>query len=307
MGELIKHLKPNFFIPGAAKSGTTTLHDILNTHPEISMSSIKEPGYWKNKNFNEFGSTEIINYQNLFIKTRKIKGESSTAYMYYDRFINNIKNNYEEPPKFIFILRNPIDRYISHVNWMKGLGLEKNKLGEIINISAEFNFKEYNDYPKYYYEFGLYYRWIKRFLNDFGNDNIKIITFEKLLKNKLSTINECFDFIGVRPLNKIKEINSNKTREIVFPSAYHFIRKSFSGKMKYTKIGKYFLPKKIRTIIKGLIKFAIKNWISIESKKQKVSNKHRKILREKYYEDVKALKKELNYDFPEWEDFKINQ
>ena len=59
MGELIEHLKPNFFIPGAAKSGTTTLHDMLNTHPEISMSSVKEPGYWKNKNFKEFGNTEL--------------------------------------------------------------------------------------------------------------------------------------------------------------------------------------------------------------------------------------------------------
>ena len=133
MGELIEHLKPNFFIPGAAKSGTTTLHDMLNTHPEISMSSVKEPGYWKNKNFKEFGNTEMHNYQNLFDNTKKFKGESSTAYMYYDSFINNVKNNYKEPPKFIFILRNPIDRYFSHVNWMKGLGLEKNNLDEIIN------------------------------------------------------------------------------------------------------------------------------------------------------------------------------
>ena len=81
MGELIEHLKPNFFIPGAAKSGTTTLHDMLNTHPEISMSSVKEPGYWKNKNFKEFGNTEMHNYQNLFDNTKKFKGESSTAYM----------------------------------------------------------------------------------------------------------------------------------------------------------------------------------------------------------------------------------
>ena len=104
MGELIEHLKPNFFIPGAAKSGTTTLHDMLNTHPEISMSSVKEPGYWKNKNFKEFGNTEMHNYQNLFDNTKKFKGESSTAYMYYDSFINNVKNNYKEPPKFIFCL-----------------------------------------------------------------------------------------------------------------------------------------------------------------------------------------------------------
>ena len=74
--------------------------------------------------------------------------------------------------------------------------------------------------------------------------------------------------------------------------------------MKYTGIGKYFLTKKIRTKIKSLIKIVIKNWISIESKKEIVSEKHRKVLRDKYYEDVMALKNKLKYDFPEWEDFK---
>jgi hypothetical protein len=42
---------PNLFIPGAAKSGTTTLHELLDLHPDISMSKVKEPGYWKSVNF----------------------------------------------------------------------------------------------------------------------------------------------------------------------------------------------------------------------------------------------------------------
>ena len=32
---------PNLFIPGAAKSGTTTLHELLNLHPDISMSKVE--------------------------------------------------------------------------------------------------------------------------------------------------------------------------------------------------------------------------------------------------------------------------
>jgi hypothetical protein len=31
--------------------------------------------------------------------------------MYYNSFIDNINKNYKKSPKFIFILRNPIDRY----------------------------------------------------------------------------------------------------------------------------------------------------------------------------------------------------
>ena len=105
-------------------------------------------------------------------------------------------------------------------------------------------------------------------------------------------------------MQSVKFIKSNKTNKVIFPSMYHFLRKSSIGKMKYTGIGKYFLPKKIRTKIKSLIKIVIKNWISIESKKEIVSEKHRKILRDKYFEDVMSLKDKLNYDFSEWEDFK---
>ena len=45
---------PNLFIPGAAKSGTTTLHELLDLHPDISMSSVKEPVFWNNKKLSIF-------------------------------------------------------------------------------------------------------------------------------------------------------------------------------------------------------------------------------------------------------------
>ena len=304
MGKIKQHFKPNFFIPGAAKSGTTSLHELLDTHPDISMSKEKEPVYWNNKLFNEFGNLEISRYLNLFQQELKIKGESTTSYMYYDNFIKNVKDNFHQPPKFIFILRNPIDRYISHYNWLKGLGKEKRRIDKIIEEERYLDFKEYNDYPKQYYQFGLYYKWISRFIENFGKENIKIVTFEKLISERLNIINSCYEFLGVSKMDSVNFIKSNKTNKVIFPSMYHFLRKSSIGKMKYTSISKYFLPKKIRTKIKSLMKIAIKNWISIESKKEILSNKQRKKLRDKYFEDVMSLKYKLNYNFPEWEDFK---
>lgn len=40
------YIKPNLFIPGAAKSGTSSLHDYLGLHSEIFMSSVKESHYF---------------------------------------------------------------------------------------------------------------------------------------------------------------------------------------------------------------------------------------------------------------------
>ena len=304
MGKIKQHFKPNFFIPGAAKSGTTSLHELLDTHPDISMSKEKEPVYWNNKLFNEFENLEISRYLNLFEQEVKIKGESTTSYMYYDNFIKNVKDNFHQPPKFIFILRNPIDRYISHYNWLKGLGKEKRRIDKIIEEERYLDFKEYNDYPKQYYQFGLYYKWISRFIENFGKENIKIVTFEKLISERLNILNSCYEFLGVSKMDSVNFIKSNKTNKVIFPSMYHFLRKSSIGKMKYTSISKYFLPKKIRMKIKSLMKIAIKNWISVESKKEILSDKQRKKLRDKYFEDVMSLKNKLNYDFSEWEDFK---
>ena len=304
MGKIKQHFEPNFFIPGAAKSGTSSLHELLDTHPEISMSKEKEPVYWNNKLFNEFDNLEISRYLNLFEQNVKIKGESTTSYMYYESFIKNVKENFQQSPKFIFILRNPIDRYISHYKWLKGLGQEKRGIDEVIDGEKCLDFEEYDDYPKQYYQFGLYNKWISRFIENFGRESIKIVTFEKLISERLDILNSCYEFLGVSKMDNVKFIKSNKTNKIIFPRIYHFLRKSSIGKTKYTRISKYFLPKKIRAKIKILMKIVIKNWISIELKKEIVSNKHRKTLRDKYFEDVILLKNKLNYDFSEWGDFK---
>lgn len=295
---------PNLFIPGAAKSGTTTLHELLNLHPEISMSKVKEPVFWNNKKFEKYIEQDWLNYKKLFVEKSKIYGESTTSYMYYNSFIDNINKNYKKSPKFIFILRNPIDRYNSHFWWMKGLGLEKNKIKNVLNIESQINFEEYDYYPKNYFQFGLYSKWIQRFIDNFGLENIKVITLEKLILNRLDTINSCFDFLGLKKLESIPEKNSNKTTRIKYSFLYHFIRKSSIGKMNYTKIGKIFLSNKSIDRIKNKLKDIITNWKTEEFEYEPLQSEHRHYLKDAgYYSDVEKLKEIFDYSFNEWKDF----
>ena len=295
---------PNLFIPGAAKSGTTTLHELLNLHPEISMSKVKEPVFWNNKNFEKYIEQDWLNYKKLFVEKSKIYGESTTSYMYYNSFIDNINKNYKKSPKFILILRNPIDRYNSHFWWMKGLGLEKNKIKNVLNIESQINFEEYDYYPKNYFQFGLYSKWIQRFIDNFGLENIKVITLEKLISNRLDTINSCFDFLGLKKLESIPEKNSNKTTRIKYSFLYHFIRKSSIGKMNYTKIGKIFLSNKSIDRIKNKLKDIITNWKTEEFEYEPLQSEHRHYLKDAgYYSDVEKLKEIFDYSFNEWKDF----
>ena len=57
-----KNIK-NIVLIGAPKSGTTSLHYYLNEHPEILMSSVKEPNFFSDK--------EIVD-QGLYYETSRI-------------------------------------------------------------------------------------------------------------------------------------------------------------------------------------------------------------------------------------------
>src|SRR2546429_5656321 len=78
--------RPNFFIVGSPKCGTSSMHDYLGQHPDVYMSEqMKEPGYFNpdlKVNLTRRAATED-RYLSLFEKAGSAKriGESSTWYM----------------------------------------------------------------------------------------------------------------------------------------------------------------------------------------------------------------------------------
>ena len=295
-------IRPNLFIPGAAKSGTTSLHELLDVHADICMSSIKEPIFW-NKNGPTI-SKKIEWYNSLFKnKDAHILGESTTSYMYFPKFIEQIKAYYDTDPKFIFILRNPIDRCYSHYWWMIGRGQEKKPFETVIKEDFNRPFKEYGYVPDYYYHFGLYGKWLELFYQNFDAKNIKIITMESLITNRLDTLNACLTFLNVSKLSAIPEIQANKTKKMSYPKAYHFIKKTASGKYKYTKIAKYFLSEKIIDSIKDRLKSISLFEKSSQFEYPKITSTQREWLYSLYKEDVSKLKQLTGISFNEWKDF----
>lgn len=100
--------KPNFFILGAPKCGTTSLAHWLSLHPQIYMSPIKEPNFF-NHDFKYRLSLE--KYEQLFegaTQDHRAIGEASVWYLYSKTAVENIEN-YVKNSRFIVCLRNPVD------------------------------------------------------------------------------------------------------------------------------------------------------------------------------------------------------
>jgi hypothetical protein len=105
---------PNLFLIGAAKSGTTSMHEYLDGHPDIFMSPIKEPGFFSPDvppARTRFAYTDSLErYLTLFDAAgdERVIGESSTYYMFSKKAPGSI-HDFAPKARIVAILRNPVD------------------------------------------------------------------------------------------------------------------------------------------------------------------------------------------------------
>lgn len=106
--------KPNFFIIGAPKCGTSSLSHYLSEHPGIVFSSPKEPNYWASDfpRLRQFHNVETSDkYLNLFAAANEntvAVGEGSTNYLRSETAIRDILE-FNPNARFIVMIRNPVD------------------------------------------------------------------------------------------------------------------------------------------------------------------------------------------------------
>lgn len=104
--------RPNFFILGAPKCGTTSLAAWLADHPNIYMSPKKEPTFFNTDHAAKPGPTrQLPHYESFFASATDSHvaiGEATPVYLYSDTAVPNILR-YTDSPLFIVCLRNPVD------------------------------------------------------------------------------------------------------------------------------------------------------------------------------------------------------
>jgi hypothetical protein len=118
-------IKPNFFIIGAPKCGTTSLFRWLSQHPQVFMPEKKEPNFF-NHDFwvpNRISEAEYLKLFESAPPDKKVIGEASTRYLFSQVAIDN-SLAYCNNPKFIAMVRNPVDMLYSLYNHLYCLKVE---------------------------------------------------------------------------------------------------------------------------------------------------------------------------------------
>ena len=107
--------KPNFFIVGAAKCGTTSLYRYLRQHPDVFMPEQKEPNFFGSDLSYRFPRISQARYLSCFAKAKGETriGEATTIYLYSEKAAEEIKA-FSPEAKIIIMLRNPVDVLYSY-------------------------------------------------------------------------------------------------------------------------------------------------------------------------------------------------
>jgi hypothetical protein len=237
-------MKPNLFIVGQPKSGTTALHQFLGQHPEIFMSSVKEPHFFCSdfhlESDRAYGKQRFFDFRNesaylqLFAKANgvKIAGESSTNYLYSQVAAEKIYN-FNPDAKIIIILREPAKfLYSLHSHYVKFTEENEPDFLTALALESERKQEKYTSdrvtSPSYLYysQRVQYYQQVKRYYNHFKPEQIKVVIFEDFQSENEQVYREILEFLEVNPNFKPEYSSINVNKEVKFGI---ILSRSFSG------------------------------------------------------------------------------
>lgn len=224
--------KPNFFIAGMPRSGTTSLYSYLKQHPEIFLSLYKEPHYFgKDLTPNVYAIQDEEVYFSLFrgADGKKAVGEGSVWYLTSRTAAAEIKA-FNPAAKIIIMLRNPLTMiYSLHGLYVRTGNEDTPDFQEALNRQPErmrgLAVPPGCYFPEglFYTEVGKYFEKIKRFVDVFGMDKLHFIIFDDFSADEARSVRETLTFLEVDDNFRV-ELDLEKTDVIIRPRVLQQIR-----------------------------------------------------------------------------------
>ncbi|HLO49759.1 MAG TPA: sulfotransferase domain-containing protein [Kamptonema sp.] len=200
---------PDFIIIGVQKGGTTSLYNYLIQHPQIAAAAQKEVHFF-DLNFEKGIEWYSSQFPDIAENKHLLAGEASPYYIFHPRVPQRIYDLFPQV-KLIVLLRNPVDRAISHYHYYvkiqyehlsleDAIAAEPSRLqGEIEKLLASETYYSYNHQHHTYLSRGIYADQLPAWMTLFPKEQILILKSEDLYAKPAATFNTTLEFLNLPP------------------------------------------------------------------------------------------------------------
>jgi hypothetical protein len=220
-------MRPNFYIVGAGRSGSTSLYAHCRRHPQIFMARIKEPNHYIFRDERPaFGGPGVARaraiavrdertYERLFdgAAGRPVAGEASVNYLRFPHVARAIRDATPDA-RLVIGLRQPVDRAYSSFVHKRDEGLEP--LERFEDAWHDHDRRAAANWWHCMHKGKSLYLWqVRAYLEAFPRDRMHILLFEDFARQPARVLNGLWAFLGVAPLGDgDRPAHSNQSGEI---------------------------------------------------------------------------------------------
>lgn len=198
---------PNFIIIGAQKTGSTYIHGLLRSHPDIYMPA-EEVRFFEDP---EYGTGNLEPLKAMFRdRSTPLRGIKRPDYLARPEVPARIAHHVPSA-RLIAILRQPVQRLVSAYYYYVKLGflpvlpinqgLRRILDGESLGSTRTGELLEY----------GRYATQLERYLAIFPSEQLLILLQEEVMTAPLQTINRVVDFLGATRFNQLPQVERDNS------------------------------------------------------------------------------------------------
>lgn len=303
--------KPDFFIAGAPRCGTTALYTYLSEHPNIFMSEVKELNYFAS----DFPGVQKIafnsddDYLKVFSSAgdnHQAVGEASPFYLYSEHAFNNILA-FNPRSKIILTLRSPVQFVQSfHRLNLSLLREDEEDLEKAWNLQEERSLGRHipssSREPQLilYGELGQFGKHVKKLYEIFPAEQILVIIFEDFILQPQVIYDRILDFLQVPSDDRTEfpAINANfSNRSRLLAKLFHPPQFIYQGFMKFIGLFGVDFMKSISVVYNKIEKLN-----TTTTKRKPLDPKFKAKLQSYFREDVALLSEIIARDLSSWLD-----
>lgn len=225
-------MKVDVMIIGAMKCGTTTLADLLKAHPQVDLCRQKEPEFFS-KHHDPLNA--LPEYHALFDqRSNRLHAEASTGYTFLPHFrldVPDLVHQYNPGIKLIYLVRDPIERTVSHYMHVYERGYIDLSLTEAVRtLPLMVNVSRYATQLT---------PWIERF----GREAVLVLDFADLIKDREITLARVAQHLGIDRAGFPPAASVHSNRSIGGNKTHH----AFDRPPRWARIGWQLTPAPFRS------------------------------------------------------------